>query len=66
VYCRHYAGVEAESATMTSVDRMGFRVRARCGDTMKGVRINFPSEVRSSEDARKVLVGMLRDARAAH
>jgi hypothetical protein len=32
------------------------------------VRINFPTEVRSSEDARRVLVGMLRAARdtAAH
>ncbi len=64
-YCQHYAGVAAESATMTSVDRMGFRVRARLGDRLQGVRINFPTEVRSSEQARKVLVGMLRDARAA-
>ena len=67
-YCRHYADVPAESATMTSVDRMGFRVRARIGDRLTGVRINFPTEVRSSEDARRVLVGMLRAARdtAAH
>ena len=64
-YCQHYAGITAESATMTSVDRMGFRVRARTGDRMQGVRINFPTEVRTSEQARKVLVGMLRDARAA-
>ena len=64
-YCRHYAGVDAESATMTSVDRMGFRVRARSGDRLQGIRINFPTEVRSSEQARNVLVGMLRDARSA-
>ncbi len=64
-YCRHYANIAAESATMTSVDRMGFRVRARCGERLQGVRINFPVEVRSSEQARKVLVGMLRDARSA-
>jgi putative heme iron utilization protein len=63
VYARHYAGVSAESATMTSVDRMGFRVRARVGDRLQGVRINFPSEVRSSEQARRVLVAMLREAR---
>ena len=63
-YCHHYAGIPAESATMTSVDRMGFRVRAKTGDRMQGVRINFPTEVRTSEQARKVLVGMLRDARA--
>jgi putative heme iron utilization protein len=64
-YCRHYADVPADSATMTAVDRMGFRMRARCGETMKGVRVNFPTEVRSSEEARTVLVGMLRAARAA-
>lgn len=64
-YCQHYADVAADSATMTSVDRMGFRVRARVGDRLQGVRINFPTEVRSSEQARKVLVGMLRDARVA-
>ena len=68
VYCRHYAGVPADSATMTGVDRMGFRMRAQCGEGMKGVRVNFPTEVRSSEEARKVLVAMLREARgsAAH
>jgi heme iron utilization protein len=65
IYCRHYAGLVAESATMTAVDRMGFRVRARCAEGLKGVRINFPREVRSSEEARTVLVGMLREARKA-
>ncbi len=64
-YCQHYAGIAADSATMTSVDRMGFRVRAKTGERLQGVRINFPTEVRTSEDARKVLVGMLRDARTA-
>ena len=64
-YCRHYAGVPADSATMTAVDRLGFRVRARCGDALHGVRINFPSEVRSSTEVRTVLVAMLRDARTS-
>lgn len=62
-YCRHYAGVAADAATLTSVDRMGFRVRARVGDRLHGVRINFPSEVRTTEEARSVFVGMLRTAR---
>jgi putative heme iron utilization protein len=44
---------------------MGFRVRARIGERLQGVRINFPTEVRSSEQARKVLVGMLHEARGA-
>lgn len=64
-YCHHYANVAAERATMTSCDRMGFRVRAKVGDRLQGLRINFPTEVRSSEQARKTLVAMLRDARAA-
>jgi hypothetical protein len=29
---------------------------------MKGTRIAFPEEVRSSEDARRVLVAMARDS----
>jgi putative heme iron utilization protein len=62
-YCRHYAGVAADAATLTGVDRMGFRVRARVGDRFRGVRINFPSEVRTSEQARRTFVGMLRAAR---
>jgi hypothetical protein len=64
-YCRHYAGIVADSATMTAVDRHGFHVRARCGEALHGVRINFPSEVRSSEEARIILVGMFREARTA-
>jgi putative heme iron utilization protein len=64
-YCRHYARVPADGATMTAVDRMGFRVRARCGEALHGVRINFPSEVRSGAEARTILVAMLREAHAA-
>ena len=64
-YCRHFAGVAADSATMTAVDRMGFRVRARSGGRLHGVRINFPREVRTSAEARSVLVAMLREARTA-
>ena len=64
LYCRHFAGMAADSATMTAVDRMGFRLRARSGESMHGVRINFPREVRSSDEARQALIAMLREARA--
>ena len=63
LYCRVFAGVEADEATMTAVDRLGFRVRARSGDRLQGLRINFPREVRSAEAARVVLVEMVRQAR---
>lgn len=60
---RHYAGLEAEEATMVSCGRLGFAVRARTSEGMKGARIQFPEEVRTREDARRVLVAMTREAR---
>ena len=60
---RHYGGLEAEEASMTSIDRLGFAVRARTAEGMRGVRIAFPEPVRSAEDARRVLVEMTRKAR---
>lgn len=60
---RHFGGLAAEEATMMSCDRLGFVVRARTAEGMKGVRINFPEPVRSREDARRVLVSMTRASR---
>ncbi|HUP61279.1 MAG TPA: DUF2470 domain-containing protein [Thermoanaerobaculia bacterium] len=60
---RHFAQLDAEEATMVSIDRLGFTVRARTAEGMKGARIAFPEEVRSREDARRVLVGMARAGR---
>jgi putative heme iron utilization protein len=64
LYCRVFAGVDASAATMTSVDRLGFHVIARTDAGMRGLRIPFSREVRSTGDARAVLVEMVRDARA--
>ncbi|MEW6270453.1 MAG: DUF2470 domain-containing protein [Thermodesulfobacteriota bacterium] len=63
LYARVFAGVDASEATMTSVDRMGFRVRVRDGERLRGLRINFPREARTTGDARAVLVEMVREAR---
>ena len=60
---RAFGKLEAEEATMVSVDRLGFVVRARTAQGMKGVRIQFPEPVRSRDDARRVLVAMTREAR---
>ena len=62
---RHFAALDAEEAAMVSVDRLGFVVRARTAEGMKGARIQFPEEVRTGEDARRVLVAMTREARGA-
>ena len=61
---RHFGNLATEETTMVACDRLGFVVRARTADGMKGVRIAFTDEVGSSEDARRVLVGMVKTARA--
>jgi putative heme iron utilization protein len=64
LYCRAYAGIEPESATMEDVDQLGFRVRARLAEEWQDLRINFPRRARTPKQARTVLVEMVRDARA--
>ncbi len=63
LYCQAFAGVAAEEATMIAVDRLGFRVRARTADAVRGLRLNFPRPAHTPEEARKVLVEMVREAR---
>jgi putative heme iron utilization protein len=65
VYARVLAGAtDAEAATMVAVDRLGFRLRIRTAGRLHGARIAFPTEVTSTDDARRVLIQMLKDARA--
>jgi len=59
---RAFAGIEADEATMTSVDRLGFYVRLKTSEGMRGVRIAFIREVRSPAEARTVLVEMTQQA----
>lgn len=63
LYCRAYANLEAQEAVMTAVDRLGFRLRVRTSERLQGIRLAFPREVRSTQEARTVLVEMVRDAR---
>ncbi len=60
---RSLAGIEAQEAAMTAVDRLGFHARLKTQDGMKGTRIAFPREVRTPAEAREVLVEMVRQAR---
>jgi len=60
---RQFAGIEAEEAAMTSVDRLGFHVRLKTPDGLRGARIAFLSEVSSPQEARKVLVEMVHQSR---
>jgi putative heme iron utilization protein len=60
---RVFAGIEAQEATMTSVDRLGFHLRLRTSDGAHGTRIALSEEVRSPAEARRVLVAMVARAR---
>jgi len=61
---RKFAGVEAQEATMTAVDRLGFHVRLKTQDGMRGTRIAFLREVRNPTETRTVLVAMVQQARS--
>jgi hypothetical protein len=60
---RVFAGLESQEAVMTSVDRLGFHVRLKTQDGMRGARIAFLREVTSPAESRKVLVAMVQQAR---
>jgi hypothetical protein len=60
---RVLGGVESESATMMSVDRLGFNVRLKVPEGTRGLRIAFPREVTSPAETRSVLVEMTKHAR---
>jgi len=60
---RVHAGIEAEEAAMTAVDRLGFHARLKTQEGMKGARIAFLREVTNPGEARKVLVDMVQQAR---
>jgi putative heme iron utilization protein len=62
---RHYAGEVPDEAAMTAVDRLGFHLRLKTGDTIYGRRIAFIREVASTEDAWSVLVEMAGHARTS-
>jgi putative heme iron utilization protein len=61
---RKFAHVESQEATMTAVDRLGFHVRLKTQDGLRGARIAFLREVSNPAETRKVLVGMVQQARS--
>jgi hypothetical protein len=59
-----FAHIDSTEATMTTVDRLGFHVRLRTPDGMRGARIAFLREVSNPAETRKVLVEMVQHARS--
>jgi heme iron utilization protein len=60
---RKFARVESQEATMTAVDRLGFHVRLKTPDGIRGARIAFLREVINPAETREVLVEMVQQAR---
>jgi putative heme iron utilization protein len=60
---RRSAGIEAMEAAMTSVDRLGFHVRLKTENGVRGARIPFLREVSNPAETRSILVEMVQQAR---
>jgi hypothetical protein len=58
-----FAGIEAQQAEMTAVDRLGFHLRLKTQDGMKGTRIAFLREVSDASQTREVFIEMVKQAR---
>jgi putative heme iron utilization protein len=61
---RTFAHMDSTEASMTAVDRLGFHVRLKTPDGVRGARIAFLQEVRNATETRKVLVEMVRQSRS--
>ncbi len=65
-YARALAGIaRASGAVMTAVDRYGFEVAATTPDGPRAARLEFDTPVATADDVRRVLVAMVKRARAA-
>ncbi len=60
---RVFGGVASDEAAMTAVDRLGFHLRLKTSDGIRGARIAFLREVRDAAQTRKVIVEMVQQAR---
>lgn len=64
LYCQAFGDIDAESAVLEEVDRLGICLRARLhGGEEHDLRIAFAREARTPQEARAVLVQMSREAR---
>ena len=65
LYCKAFSkATEITSASMTGIDRYGFEVSAKTREGLRPVRLAVPRLVSTPEDARAVLIAMLKDARS--
>ena len=60
---KQFTGIEAQEAEMTSIDRLGFHLRLKTQDGMRGTRIGFLREVTNPTQTREVFIEMVKQAR---
>jgi putative heme iron utilization protein len=64
LYCKAFSKATAiSSARMTAIDRYGFEMSAKTNEGPRPVRLAFARPVSTTEEARAVLISMLKDAR---
>ena len=61
---RVFGNVEAQQATVTALDRLGFHLRITTPGRMQGGRVAFTSPVRNASEVRAGLAGMAAQANA--
>jgi len=60
---KRFAGIEAQQAEMTAVDRLGFNLRLKTRDGAKGTRVTFLREASDPAESREVFIEMVKLAR---
>ena len=60
---RALAAIESQEAAMTSIDRLGFHLRLKTQDGVRGARIAFSRAVSNPVETRSVFVEMVQQAR---
>ena len=60
---RKFVGIDAEEATMSSVDRLSFHLRLKTAEGVHGARIAFLREVSNPAEARSMFIEMVEQAR---
>ena len=66
LYCKAFSkATDVTAASMTGIDRYGFEMSAKTGEGPRPVRVAFTKPVGTPEEARAVLISMLREARAS-
>jgi heme iron utilization protein len=63
LFAKVHAKLDAEAATMTSVDRLGFHLRVQTPAGIKGARVPFLREATTPGETRSILVEMVKQAR---